>query len=54
MTGRIDKPQPQDAIEVRKLRLAVGSIKNLRKYHVDVLGNRYPAPQEELQMKIEL
>lgn len=53
-TTEIDKPEPKEDREKRKLRLSVGTAKNLRKYHVDVLGNRYPAPAETLQMKIEM
>ncbi|MBP3400194.1 MAG: type II CRISPR RNA-guided endonuclease Cas9 [Selenomonadales bacterium] len=47
----IDKPNSKGERLTEKIN---SNIKNLRKYHVDVLGNRYPAPQEELQMKIEL
>ncbi len=47
----IDKPNAKG----ERLTETINSkITNLRKYHVDVLGNRYPAPQEELKMKIEL
>lgn len=53
-TTETDKPEPKEERERRKLRLSVGTATNLRKYHVDVLGNRYPAPQEELRMKIEM
>lgn len=52
-TKWIHKPSPGNTQPKRMI--TIGSkIKNLRKYHVDVLGNRYPAPQEELKMKIEL
>lgn len=40
--------------KVRKTEKIDGKITNLRKYHVDVLGNRYPATNETLQMKLEM
>lgn len=52
-TKWMHKPSPGNTQEQRKITIGK-SITNLRKYHVDVLGNRYPAPQESLQMKIEL
>lgn len=52
-TKWIHKPSPGNTQPKRMITIGK-SITNIIKYHVDVLGNRYPAPQEELQMKIEL
>ena len=52
-TKWIHKPSPGNTQPKRKITIGK-AITNLRKYHVDVLGNRYPAPKEELKMKIEL
>lgn len=49
----IHKPSPGNT-QPKRLVTIGSKIKNIRKYHVDVLGDRYPAPQEELKMKIEL
>lgn len=52
-TKWIHKPSPGSTQAKRKITIGK-AITNLRKYHVDVLGNRYPAPVETLQMKIEM
>lgn len=52
-TKWIHKPSPGKTQPKRMITLGK-AIKNLRKYHVDVLGNRYPASAETLQMKIEM
>ena len=49
----IDKPSP--AATQGKRMITIGSkIKNMKKYHVDVLGNIYPASKEILQTEIKL
>lgn len=49
----IDQPSP-GATQGKRM-ITIGSkIKNLRKYHVDILGNIYPATKEVLKTEIEL
>jgi CRISPR-associated endonuclease Csn1 len=38
-----DQPQPDKSY----FRKVVGSAKNIEKFHIDILGNRYPAPPEK-------
>lgn len=47
--------QPSTDTTRGKRRIPIGSkIKNMKKYHVDVLGNIYPASKETLQTEIKL
>lgn len=50
----IDKPSLSDNTRNDR-KITIGSkIKNMKKHHVDVLGNIYPAGKEILQTEIKL